>query len=642
MHVKKLGDRTHWNLWLIWSMTLAAVPRTVRQGLEPSVPGLPDLYLLSAALLVIALVGLFLPYCAKKIRKRLLSIAKLPVMLLGAIATIALIAVELHVVYIGYDSLGYRRYGQRLIAVEFFCGLLSLFGWVLAQPKGENVGAPRAAFLLGAACPFAVMALSSPMMRSDGTLFASVVSAALVGASLAVLRKLNHLSRDFSLRYVAGQVFFSTIWWGRWVKEPVLESISSVTLPLCILTGIATVLIGLYRVKERGPSIDSSNGASGAPLIPSFDDYVASTPLSSRERQVTERTLAGKTDSQIAEELAISKSSVATLRRRSYLKLDVSGKKELLEKVGASCCVVMPPSDIEGHRVPGFLTGLFALTMIAAALPILKVAGLSIPSMWGGYLARPAVLVLLLFTCLSTGSVDCLEDGRVRKPAPLVAAQVFCAILLAYGIRSAAGQDYFQEPVLYSAIGLVLLVLAQGFDASLGGSAAPGFSFWIKTIRNGVACFSALDYRVGLICTAAVVPFDFIGYRQAAIGVTQGFPGLSQMLLLAILILCVQVISSNWSTRSDGALSIDEGINRAVLYLRGRGLSEVQARAIAYLALGASPRQVSALCHVSLGSLGTFRTRAYKNLEVNNMNELRVLIELEAGFPKRDKMSPIK
>lgn len=642
VHVKKLSDRARWNIWLAWSMTLAAIPRTVRQGLEPCVPGLPDLYLLSVALLVIALAGLFLPYCAEKIRKRLLPVAKPLVVLLGVITTVALIAVELYVMHIGRDSLGYRRYGQCFISAEFFCGLLSLLGWAFAQPGGGDLGAARVSFLLGAACPFAVMVLSLAVACPSGTFLASAISAAVVGASLAVLRTLNRFPRDFTLRYVAGQVFFSTIWWGRWAGEPVLKEISSVTLLLCILAGIVALLTGLYRAKEQGLSADSFSGASGAPLIPPFDDRAASTPLSPRERQVTERTLAGKTDAQIAEELAIGKSSVATLRRRSYLKLGVSGKKELLEKVSANSCASKPSSVIEGRCVPGFLSGLFTLTLITAALAILRVAGLSIPSTWGGYLVRPAVLVLLLFTCLSARPADCLEGGRIRKPAPLVAAQAFGAILLAYGMRSAAGQDYFQEPVYYSTVALVLLMLAQGFDTSQRGSAVSEPSFLIQIARNGVACFSALDYRVGLICAAAVVPFDFIGYREVATGVTQGLPGLPHMLLLAVLILCVRVISSNWSTCLDGELPIDERTNRAVLYLRGRGLSEVQARAIAHLALGASPQKVSALCHVSLGSLGTFRTRAYKKLDVSGMDDLRILLEREAGMPKHDKVSPVK
>ena len=623
-------------------MTLAAIPRTVRQGLEPCAPGLPDLYLLSVALLVIALAGLFLPYCAKKIRNRLLPVAKPLVVLLGVITTVALIAVELYVMHIGRDSLGYRRYGQCFISAEFCCGLLSLLGWSFAQPGGGDFGAAKAPFLLGAACPFAVMVLSSAVACPSGTFLASAISAAVVGASLAVLHVLNRFPRDFALRYVAGQVFFSTIWWGRWAGEPALKSISTVTLPLCILAGIAAMLIGLYRAKKQGPSIGSFNEAAGALLIPSFDDRDASAPLSYRERQVTERTLAGKTDAQIAEELAISKSSVATLRRRSYLKLGVSGKKELLEKVGANCCASKPSSGIEGRRVPGFLSGLFTLTIITAALAILRVAGLSIPSTWGGYLVRPVALVILLFACLSAGSANRLEGVQVRKSAPLAAAQTFSAILLAYGMRSAAGRDYFQEPVYYSTVALVLLILAQGFDTSQRGSAVSELSYLIQIARNGVACFSALDYRLGLICAAAVVPFDYIGYREPAIGVTQGLPGLAQMLLLAILILCAHVVSSNWSTRPDGELPIDEMTNRAVLYLRGRGLSEVQARAIAHLAFGASPQKVSALCHVSTGSLGTFRARAYKKLGVNNMDDLRVLLEREAGFPKRDKMSPVK
>ena len=623
-------------------MTLAAIPRTVRQGLEPSVPGLPDLFLLSVALFAVALVSLLLPYCGEKARKSYLSIARPIVVALGVVATVALIAVELSVMYIGRDSLGYRRYSQYLIAAEFCCGLLSLFGWTAAQPEGKNLGAPRAAFLLGMACPFAVMMFSSTVMRSGGALLASVISSVAMGISLMTLRALNCFPKDFALRYLAGQVFFSTIWWGRWVEEPVLARISSITLPLCVLAGIAAALVGFYRAKEWELSAGSSNKALAPPSISPLDNHSASASLSSRERQVTERTLAGKTDAQIAEELAISKSSVATLRRRSYLKLGVSGKKELLETMSADHCATVPPDDTNDSRGQGLFLGSIALAMIAAALVILKTTGLLVPSMWGGYLARPAVLVLLLFACLSKGPDIRPNGGDTQVSVPLIAAQALGAILLAYGMRSAAGQDYFQEPVYYAVVGLALLVFAQGFDSSSGKASVSDPSFWIRIMRNGVASFSTMDYRLGLMCAAAVMPFDLIGYRSVAPGVVQGLLGLSQMLLLAILVLCAYIASRNVTTCLDDESLVGEGINRVVLYLRGRGLSEAQARAIAYLILGASPQQVSTLCHVSQGSLGTFRTRAYKKLGVKNMDDLRVLIERETGFPKRDKMSPIK
>ena len=639
---RRLSDEAAWNLWLIWSMVLAATPRTVRLGLEPSVPGVVGLYLLDIAVLVLASVALLASHCGERIRGELGRLFRPPLVALGIFATMALVATEVFVGCVGHDSLAYRRYNQQLIAAEFFGGLFSLLGWAIAQPKGGVKRVGPLPFAAGFCCSFTVAVLSIvPLPNEVSPLGRCGLSAALVGALLLFLRAKKFLPSGFALSYTVGQLLFVSIWWGRWVAEPVLSKLFAAVLLLCVIS-VAVVTFLLRHKKQRGKkagetTISSRNESFSAAALETLD---GAEHLSPRERQVILLTLGGGSDSRIADKLGVSKSTVASLRRRSYPKLGVSGKKDLM-KIAERLTGDMAPerSSDAGETDPTSLP-IGLLLIVATVLPLVVLALwgddlLASYVGWDGYLARGAASLALLLLGLFQGS----EPGEYGHPSLVMTlAEGTCSILLAYGVRAAVGPTYAKAPCWYAVGALLLLVVARGSECGIASDGGRGRIRLV--VRAGIESLSRPNAYCVLMGASCVCLFDLLGYRFGAPGVSDGLRGLAEVLMAITALLCLDVIVGSWSM--PGSRSSEDGSIQPVLYLRGRGLSEVQAEVVALLASGVSPRQVCLRCHVSPGSLGTFRTRAYKKLGVNGMDDLRSLLEREANFPKRDNVSPIK
>lgn len=643
-HIRGLSDKACWALWLVWSMVLAAIPRTVRPGLEPSVPGLSDIYLLDIAVFVAAFAGLVAPYCGMRFRNKLEYIAKPVLVALGLVATLVLLIAEAYVDFVGHESLGYRRCGQQLIAVEFFAGLLSLLGWMNAQPKGEGGRLRQTPIAVGFCCPLIVALLSGIPLFREVPLTRCGLSAALLGGTLLVLRGKNLLFSRFAFFYTVGQLLFSSAWWGRWVSEPAVSNIFMVT----VLLSASGVLIVLSRFlcwkrarKARPPDQPKVKSSLGLPL----EIFEGANRLSSRERQVVTLTLEGNSDSRIADGLGISKSTVGSLRRRSYSKLGVSGKRELMEAARRVADEVPISPERGGERAssPSFLGGLLLLVAMVAPLLVLTIFReglLSAYAGWDGYSARGLTFFILLLASLLRGVRGEAPEERHRSSLILALAEGVCATLLAYGARAALGPSYAETPCWYAILLLLLLVVAEGYEN--GVELCRGKGALTSVLRTGIGSLPGISVYCILMGASSICLFDYVGYRSSAPGVSHGLQGFAEILAIVGVLLCAKVIAENRTISESGASSASVSECQSVLYLRGRGLSEAQAEAIALLAFGASQREVCLRCHVSSGSLGTFRSRAYKKLGVSSMDDLRLLLERETNMPKRDKTSPHK
>lgn len=622
-------------------MILAAIPRTVRLGLEPSVPGLPGIYLLAVAVFVAALAGAIFPYCGKQVKEKF-GRAVCPILIgIGVLATLALVAAELYVALNGWDSFAYRRHGQLLVFVEFCCGLLSLLGWMVAQPKADAYCAPEYAFAFGAGYPFVLTLLSALLVFEETSILLCALSAALVGSGLVILHLRGRLSDDFAALYVAGQLFFSSVWWGHWVYEPILSTILAGVLALGLVATIVKLLVGECLGRRLAGREKSSPKRALTSMDAVLESMRGSDRLSPRERQVAMLTLEGKTDIKIAEELGISKSSVASLRRRGYLKLGVSGKRDLLEKAGAAA------TDHEDDTLQPDLSfaivGLARLIAIIVPLALLAISGPDFTAAyagWDGYVARGVAALILVLACFPSGGRLASATRRDERSVSLALAKMVCALMFAYGARAAVGPTYVKVPCWYAIAALIMLLVVQGFESD--ESACRKAWTPASILSAGLMELARPDTCCSLLAASGMLLFDYAGYRFGAPGVAEGLPGIAEALLIVSAALCVRVVAENCVSNTDDDLLFAAEEDKAILYLRARGLSEVQARAVSLLASGASARQVCERCFISPGSLGTFRTRAYKKLGVNTMDDLRILLEREVDFPKRDKPSPVK
>ncbi|HJA29345.1 MAG TPA: LuxR C-terminal-related transcriptional regulator [Candidatus Olsenella pullicola] len=81
--------------------------------------------------------------------------------------------------------------------------------------------------------------------------------------------------------------------------------------------------------------------------------------------------------------------------------------------------------------------------------------------------------------------------------------------------------------------------------------------------------------------------------------------------------------------------------DRCVLYLRGRGLGELEARVVTWIASGAGTQLICSRLHVAPGTVNAYRARAYARLGVHSSRELAELLARDVGVvPSAGKNVP--
>lgn len=82
-------------------------------------------------------------------------------------------------------------------------------------------------------------------------------------------------------------------------------------------------------------------------------------------------------------------------------------------------------------------------------------------------------------------------------------------------------------------------------------------------------------------------------------------------------------------------------VERCVLYLRGRGAGELQARVLTEIALGRSAPEVCEDLHVARGTVNAYRAQGYELLGVHTSRELEALLARDVGYvPSAGKNRP--
>ena len=80
---------------------------------------------------------------------------------------------------------------------------------------------------------------------------------------------------------------------------------------------------------------------------------------------------------------------------------------------------------------------------------------------------------------------------------------------------------------------------------------------------------------------------------------------------------------------------------RCVLYLRGRGLGELESRVVTWIASGAGTQLICDRLHVAPGTVNAYRARAYARLGVHSRRELAGLLARDVGrVPSAGKTRP--
>ena len=147
--------------------------------------------------------------------------------------------------------------------------------------------------------------------------------------------------------------------------------------------------------------------------------------------------------------------------------------------------------------------------------------------------------------------------------------------------------------------------------------------------------------RFGLVLGALAVLGLLAGGRN---GVFVSLPSGSMVsagaLAAPVYVVCVAVLSPylTWPEARETTMLDAE---RCVLYLRGRGAGELQARVLTEIALGRSAPEICEGLHVARGTVNAYRAQGYELLGVHSARELADLLARDVGrVPSAGKTRP--
>lgn len=396
--------------------------------------------------------------------------------------------------------------------------------------------------------------------------------------------------------------------------------------------------------------------------------------LTTREKEVLALTSIGKTTRQIADKLSISTSSVSTYRSRALHKLGCSSKDEFISKMltmseGCECTVATTPAkDLRPTAVhwiqkatPVAASCVLAilcvvttrtLGIITSKLICIIVASLALCACaWLSLQAKTSALPSSMPVEVPSNQQQAAPDASVTQSPELqgrssrdisnkhgfVEDDRHRFILAISGLLCGSSVAISMATITLSADGV------SGKTALLEIAAATlTFSMaWLSfrqpyntsnissTIWSSFGCGGLLGYGIATICVITASNGQGIANLLALpmllgpiVPGTMGF-AFSKATQSAI----------NEANRYEAmdAYATDEG---PLLYLRGRGLGELQAKVALATALGFSRKAIAKHEHVSPLTVDSYRTRAYSQLHVGSKAELAEILRREGGLSK--------
>lgn len=602
--------------WVIWSALLAVMPYFAENVLfSPDMrpmPGQLNELALGLALLAVLLLRRMQPYFgvgASKVGPALGC--------LGAIASTALIAVEVLLgLNRGYPYLDEAQAAlyQVLMPLEIACSTVAVLGWVVwaqcMEGSEERAGWQEfvPSFVLGftwcCACAllgklqwFGGFAIG-PFLAS-GAIALILSGAALRRGGLGRGTVPSFVTGWLALLLIKGAVFVGAAEYPQEVVLAVSGLIGGIFLAMLAVWARS---LWMRRMSDHEPTTEMREDDRGERISAHLSNF-AVKPLTGRESEILTRTVLGEPAGDIAKALGIAEATVASYRRRGYQKLGVSGAAQLRELAAELTC----------HECVGGGSG------------------------------EPATVMDSCQSVAATSN-ESDQDARnvsVTRVALLESAfSIVCSFLLAAHLHSlwmgyrGLGVDLIAlivlPPWLFVRPGRAdnragVSALRQVVDAFLTG--------FVRVYLSGLtpACFVA-----ALAVSDGVARTFFSGYSSLYI------PILSGATLLTTASFLYLAVSGMRDSRHDVVRLSESREERALHYLRGRGLGELQARVVLDLACGYDVARVAKSRFTTVATVRSYRRRSLDTLGLNNIDELRKLLSSEAGFTSKGEVHPVK
>ncbi len=559
----------------------------------------------------------------------------LPDVIVLAISTLRMLAIALDLVLVccrhSVSDEGERRPPSGPILVTAVCFLLSGFFWRLALALVRVVSPSWSAVQLGSVALASFACALSPCMvalglnssrRDVALVMLSPVAGSLLGETIA---QLLHAGGGFE----GVAVIVSYV-----LSAPVLISAIAGLLAWKLLLPDFSMRSDEASAEPPHERRDSADWTSVLRLLGGAD------ALTERESRVLELSLRHMKTHEIARELGVAASTVATYRSRALAKLGADGVEDLVMRILVRCGVLedMPPSDSSDE--PEHAAGVGSLNELGSNKPTGADGRREAPRRrWLSRRVRRVFVAVLVW----------LAYGLVGSLAPAEGGAWILPPLLFVGAVAAGARDFACEDAGGEAVGrpfadvalalmgasLVLLMAVVVVCPTiylvpflLIGSLCVGVSadVVLSQHRNAPASRVLLWLSFGLIgCALCGLGTQFVSFTRAPLRAAI----VSVMLLLLAIVAFRAGDSAMVASAANVVLS---GEARAIAYLEGRGLGRLQAKIALLTAYGLSRDQISEALYASVSTVSNYRSSAYKALGVKGGRELAELLQRDAGF----------
>ena len=639
--------------WCLWLAGLTSVPYVTGNISAPVIPGLIDT---SALCVAIALVVLWDRYEANFADTETTRRAKIRGTLIttGLYSMLALTVIESISVIRGRDPLESElviALNEWLSLVEFACFVLAALGWALASGDADHEDPLSRShrptlFCMGAILPMMAFALSE-QTGIDSAPESLVLCGAFALMVLFVTQRVVPSwcpSQLDALLLLCGQlsaialrsIVLGDIRYGFDENAP----LAGWDLLLVVFTIVVTLpylasLIHRERKPDARPSATDAYD-TGMSLLRGAD---GGHTLTDRELEVLAQTLAGESARVIAGNLGIAESTVATFRRRGYKKLNVSGKDALLQFADDQKAKDPDPTDGSSktaERKPSSaLCWSIWICLFVAALVLRPPTELEVGEMMLFDTSRHVawilglILVAVAASRLASGHQLIGEPSASPKASHVGSLPSSPAVLplCALSFPITMYFSWMQSPdyLPWAVLCLQLCPIALGMETILQSDGLPRTA--TQLIRAFEAGVDAFLFRgtdgvllLGLSCIFSVQMGDMT---------FSDIPLYFCLSSIAVDLLCVfEAVSAAHAPRQLSRKQTD----RALRYLEGRGLGELQARVALSIALGQSTREICSSCQTTRATVKSYRLRSYQTLGVHSARELREMLLRDTGL----------
>lgn len=457
------------------------------------------------------------------------------------------------------------------------------------------------AYAFGVAAPFA--------LTSASVLTAAWLSCLLLFVTLVVVLphfSKRHSAANLAISFISGLLLFALIndFSIRLYLDGASKEISVAVLCLLLIAALMVPFIGTAANKKAPASAAQEDVADLEE-----DSYEALAALSPREKQVFIAWLQGKKNPEIAAELGLAVGTIATYRNRALEKLDIDSEeiRALRSGVQAEDAVVEVEPVTQEHGL--FLWGPVFIVFAATSLLAVFFGGAPQSCLRG--------MVLALAIC----GVLC-SDGKNRAvatsaPFPYERLWPFASSGLLV-IESYRVASVFTAPQLFLSYLVVCAAAIAVMALLIVRSSRPG--------EIGCPPFLLPSRKTGCYCLSLGLSLTYSAFFYSVLGL--------QPLLCVVVLLAINIVLL-LKTREEldvSSLSCGCEEERVLCYLRGRGLNELQARVAFLTCVGKTRIDICGELCIAPGTVNSCRATAYRLLSVHSVDELRKLLNSEAGL----------